>query len=490
MPEMTVNEANRSLGSSKLITAMATTMFEPFEADPFEADPFEADPFDPFSDEKVDFGDNPDVSGKMERRFSAASSSSDDSSINEQSLGTPLHLFMKKEKKKHIQQQAVRNVPVVPQSICDGGDDFGGEDDFHVNSDCKSNGSASMIDSFTNSFHLVGDKHTVSTFEESGSFQGSSIMDFEDSYCCKEDDDENLELLPLVERGKWKTLKNLTDRIEENYDPAQIRKALATQNRLSETPIHVAAWKAPAKVTVALLDVIKSVEDDPSELLIQTDHDGNTPLHLACANLAKGASDRHFQVLRKIHELAPIALTAVNLAGDTPMHLLVASEAFSSNHTQERTADYAAELVKTWLPTVPDVAVQQNNNGLAILHIAIANKTFVRILKFLVSDYPASCSLPDTRQQVPLHYAASFYSPRIHWKWMQALLEAAPEARLQKSVAGETPEDLFKKHYATKKEDKNTRNVKELLSTGKVLSASMCSSGGSVASSRKSRDRK
>jgi len=126
----------------------------------------------------------------------------------------------------------------------------------------------------------------------------------------------DMDLHKQIEAGDWNKLYNcLIDLGQQHRQYGNDFSPIISQrNSMGETPLHTAAWKAPTKIVLALLELLP--EEDQERYLLSADNDGNTPLHLACANLdAEDAVE--FSAIKNILMLAPKALEATNSNGDT-----------------------------------------------------------------------------------------------------------------------------------------------------------------------------
>lgn len=120
------------------------------------------------------------------------------------------------------------------------------------------------------------------------------------------------DLIPMIEAREWKRLKKVLAHMELNSSDTDIQATLGHSNERGETPLHTAAWKAPTKLVLSLLELISL--SDRKKYLLALDCDGNTPLHLACANLDERIE---FSVIKNLLVLAPESLDAKNVNGDT-----------------------------------------------------------------------------------------------------------------------------------------------------------------------------
>jgi hypothetical protein len=127
-----------------------------------------------------------------------------------------------------------------------------------------------------------------------------------------------IDLHRLIDDSNWTELNRVLGALQLSssapssaFDRDAVERALESTNSRGETPVHTLAWKAPTELVLQALDV-RGV----SALLSRGDRDLNTPLHLACANVADRSD---FAVIRQIAFLAPHALALRNDHGDTRM---------------------------------------------------------------------------------------------------------------------------------------------------------------------------
>eukprot|EP00555_Chaetoceros_dichaeta_P009412 CAMPEP_0198267252 /NCGR_PEP_ID=MMETSP1447-20131203/32200_1 /TAXON_ID=420782 /ORGANISM="Chaetoceros dichaeta, Strain CCMP1751" /LENGTH=331 /DNA_ID=CAMNT_0043957757 /DNA_START=120 /DNA_END=1112 /DNA_ORIENTATION=+ len=147
------------------------------------------------------------------------------------------------------------------------------------------------------------------------------------------------------------------------------------------TPLHTASWKAPSALALMVIRLLPSTEIGNKGFL-QVDKDGNTPLHLCCANLSpfydsSGANNSYpfldLSVLEQLLQRAPEALAIKNGEGDTPLHLFVGSPAacYSDDLSEESSLKALSMILDHFLS--PLTAILQDYTGATPLHVAVAN---------------------------------------------------------------------------------------------------------------------
>lgn len=267
-------------------------------------------------------------------------------------------------------------------------------------------------------------------------------------------------LHPILEQADWHRLLEATKVLRRSKTFKDIRKAYTAINENGETALHVAAYKAPPKLAVKMLDLIPV--DCRKEYLLKTDNDGNTPLHLACSVL-----DEHvdFCVIKNLLLLAPEALDRKNDMGDSPLHFLVSSPGF------RRSTDFSVEIaaeeaISSLLMMLPNGGCDQNRTGVTLLHAAIAHGAHERVLVKLLGQSPEQAKITDIDGMLPVHYCAAFGG--TPWTFVGRLIWAYPEGISQQTDNGDTPLHLLvsnaRKHLKDDQFlDRNTTKLAELL---------------------------
>lgn len=289
----------------------------------------------------------------------------------------------------------------------------------------------------------------------------------------------------LLEVAQWQSVRQLLQQLQDNHpeQPDDLPYILRTKGRTLRSGkarrniLHLATQTAPPQLILYLLQLVVLIEQQPPPFfLLLKDEKGNTPLHIACANL-NGANRLEWFVLKNLAMLAPEALTVPNQHGDTPFHLLAASTAFSRTG-KDITAEIAAEdALETLFSALEDkldgdedhaktAILRQNERGLTTLHAAIANHAHERVLISLLEICPEMARVPDEDGNLPLHYVAKYgIGP---WTWVQTLIDAAPESVWAQSQNHETPLHVLVAHASEFLQspdclDRNTTKLVEML---------------------------
>jgi ankyrin repeat protein len=267
-------------------------------------------------------------------------------------------------------------------------------------------------------------------------------------------------LHPFLKKCHWKDLLECVATLNHFKRPDEIHEALSNRDDHEATALHTAAWKAPPKLAQLMLDLIP--HEERKKYLLSLDSDGNTPLHLACANL-----DEHvdFSIIKRVLVMAPEALGMGNNSGDSPLHLLVSSPGFC------RGVDFAIEAaaeeaITSLLKIVSDVANIRNASGATLLHVAIAHGAHERVLVKLLNMAPGVAIIPDNHGMLPVHYMAAFSG--TPFTFVGQLICAFPEGITSQTENGDTPLHLLisNAHKHVKKGqflDRNTTKLVELL---------------------------
>lgn len=270
---------------------------------------------------------------------------------------------------------------------------------------------------------------------------------------------QGLDLHALITEGEWKQLRKALERMHEEASEEDLAEVFGRRNSEGETPLHTAAWKASTKIVVQMLNLVP--EYDRDHYVLAVDHFGNTPLHLACANLVRGGD---VQRIKNLVRLGPEALEMPNQHGDTPMHLLMMSSAL------QRADDFKAEAVAEDLVDslfkLCRSGLLGNQSGATLLHVSIALSTYERVQHRLLELEPAAAKVVDHHGLLPIHYVAAFGTP---WTVAERLLEIYPASINCTTKDGDTPLHLLmsNSHKFLKPDgkfvDRNTTKIAELL---------------------------
>jgi ankyrin repeat protein len=273
---------------------------------------------------------------------------------------------------------------------------------------------------------------------------------------------QNYEWGKLIEESDWTALnKSLTKCKRQRI---LLSEDMIIYSERNTTVLHLAAHKAPTALILLLLDVmttcchahpicltdIGATEVSSKNYCLCGDKDGNTPLHIICANLERthvretGQVTIDFSVVKNLLVLGPEALVMENTNGDTPLHLLLASKALQQPDdikTMRNAVSAAVEALTAILGMAKDIALKQNVNGLTPLHVAIANHCPKSILLKLLVTVPKAATVADNDGMNSLHYVASFGVQS--WTFVEQLITAYPELIYQQTIHGDTPLHLL-----------------------------------------------
>ena len=227
--------------------------------------------------------------------------------------------------------------------------------------------------------------------------------------------------------------------------------------------MHVAAWKAPPALAVAMIRLMSRTSREMTILQSIRDGEGNTPLHLCCGNLDYRSGgvdgdddegDEHFDPLAALREICgtvpPKAWTVQNSEGDTPLHLLVASSLCTNSNNAAsapspngadaaRRGALSREAVRLALSGGEgrEAAMSQERTGGTPLHAAMAAGACDDVVSSLIEGCPAAARTEDSRGMLPLHWAAAF--GRASHGAVRKLVGECPQALTHATVDGDIP---------------------------------------------------
>jgi len=274
-----------------------------------------------------------------------------------------------------------------------------------------------------------------------------------------EENDADGNIHRLLASGNWKKLYQALLQLKEQ-EPNRLRQILAaTSADRQSTILQVFVWMAPVALTKFMVDLM------PAQAFMNRDTDGNTVLHLCCANLEvsnKGKLD--LSVLRELVQAAPRALQLPNNEGDTPLHLLMASPACTAPTTDFSLEAAAEAAVSLLIEASIEAAIIQDNSGATPLHVAISHRAHERCIIRLLEVAPVAAKVMDKRGMLALHYVGAFGASQGA---VLRLVNAYPQAISQKTNYGDTPLHLLISNYPSDDEstnlDRNTTKTIELL---------------------------
>lgn len=250
-----------------------------------------------------------------------------------------------------------------------------------------------------------------------------------------EEEEDQEDLHRLLHKGDWSILKEILLQLKE--DDFAIGAALTKLNKKKNTPVHVAVWKAPPALVKVMFDLISdSLEED---LFLLTNREGNTILHLACANLDVDHTGKvDLTIIKRLVRGGPDAMAMQNNDGDTPLHLLVASP-LCHRDQPKHVATAAKDIVTAFLKLNDDPLLMQDSARTTPFHVAIAHKAHERIITRMMDFDPngIQASLPDEKGMLPLHYIAAFGN--VSCEVVKRLIQTYPTSILSVTDDGDTP---------------------------------------------------
>jgi ankyrin repeat protein len=271
------------------------------------------------------------------------------------------------------------------------------------------------------------------------------------------------EMFEEMEKSSW---VKLHQRIEYLKSSEKLRAETVSALQDNHMNLfHTASWKAPPKLACEFFDLLKPHEYG---LLMTTDKNGNTPLHLCCGNLlphkinSNGELACDLSVLQILLKRAPHSLDSQNNEGDTPLHLYLSSPLAARESllglNQELDED-VMEGLEEIIQKVPfdDFYLLRDYTGATPLHIAISNNVCEQAIVRLIEANPTACKKEDQQGLTPLHYAAAFMNttPAV----VEKITKFYKYAICHKTKAGDTPLHVAVRNF---RESKLTYAEKEI----------------------------
>jgi hypothetical protein len=267
--------------------------------------------------------------------------------------------------------------------------------------------------------------------------------------------DHNLHL--DLENCAWEQLYHQLK--ELSTKSSQILREISVTSKDDATVLHTACWKAPAGLTLIMIKLLPKRGKKAKSIYLRQDKDGNTPIHLLCANLMPFFDDNSSKpildvsVLDSLIAVAPEALEIQNKEGDTPLHLFVTSVAASASTFSS--CPPSSELIDTTLNALTkiivnlsgkDSVVTKDQTGATPFHSAIACPSDEFILSKLLEYYPAVCKIGDLNGMIPLHYVAAFLNTPA--SVVKKMIEIYQFGICHKTNDGDTPLHILVRNSA------------------------------------------
>ena len=245
----------------------------------------------------------------------------------------------------------------------------------------------------------------------------------------------------------WEDLYNLLRELSVHTD--QIMPEISVKSNDDASVLHTACWKAPVGLIHIIIKLLPTQGDQAKTLYLKKDKDGNTPLHLLCANLMP-YNDEHskpvldISVMETLITKAPEVLTMQNIQGETPLHLFVTSYAASISKftTFQPSFDITSkttEALSKIFDNLPSkqYAMIKDNTGATPFHAALASGADESILMTYLDYCPAICKVEDGNGMLPLHYAGAFLN--IQAAVVKKMIEVYQYGTCHESKFGDTP---------------------------------------------------
>uniref|UniRef100_A0A6S8WUS5 Uncharacterized protein n=2 Tax=Chaetoceros debilis TaxID=122233 RepID=A0A6S8WUS5_9STRA len=241
-----------------------------------------------------------------------------------------------------------------------------------------------------------------------------------------------------IESSSWIQMHKYIQHLSQH--PEQLLEEIRLLQSNQSSAMHIAAWKSPPQLAAMLFNLLTEAEHD---YLAKPDSDGNSVLHLCCANLSPHVSEEEYVNLTALEfllEKCPISLDVKNVEGDSILHLYLASPlASQSTRLDERADEYslkAFDLITKKMP-FKDILLLQDQSGATPLHCAIANGTNEEVILRLIDLAPKACKLSDEAGLTPLHYIAAFRSTPL--SIAQRITQEYKYGICHKTKCGDTP---------------------------------------------------
>jgi ankyrin repeat protein len=220
------------------------------------------------------------------------------------------------------------------------------------------------------------------------------------------------------------------------------------------TPLHTASWKAPPPLSLILINLLRTScgttrQDEFVSYICAKDSDGNTPLHLCCANLDVVGNAKHVDtsVLEALVEAAPKALEIPNNEKDSPLHLLVSSPAAAVGAAPRVEASMVKCIQLLLHKQTSKQDQQQDGSGGTPLHAAIGANASAKVLETLLQEAPHLLSVEDDRGMLPLHYVAAICQTPA--SIVQKMVQLEPSSLWHQTANGDTPLHLAVSNSST-----------------------------------------
>ena len=263
-----------------------------------------------------------------------------------------------------------------------------------------------------------------------------------------------MDLFKSIESCSWKALYERMLKLKETPDTMlRVLSVEDTEDEHDPTILHLFVWKAPPALTKYIMDMIPSSHQ---ELYLTTDADGNTPLHLCCANLPichDGSIDT--SVMKRLAKAAPKALHIANNYGDTPLHLLVSSPTCCT--TDEEVAATAEEAIASLMDIDESICRLQDATGALPLHVAISCGANEVVLVKLFEASPTIANAKDECGMLPIHYVAAH--GRTPLAFVDLLMEAYPDSIFEVTINGDTPLHILASNASVSMTDLSTQRM-------------------------------
>ncbi len=245
-----------------------------------------------------------------------------------------------------------------------------------------------------------------------------------------------------LDRNDWTQLLKFMEKLRRESPTTIAYELTKTDQTLRATVLHRVIAKCPLTVTKLLLSIVPF--DSRHDILLLPDMHGNTPLHVACANLQIQSKNNSIDdsIIKTLAVGAPEAHDIANDQGDIPISLLLTSPAMTAKLDPDLLAveSQAEDLIRRILQDRPDLSSAQNKQCQTLLHVATHHRAHERVSILLLDSAGYTAGLSDSQGRLPLHSVAavvSGHNPPL--SLVERLLVAAPEAIATPCSVGNTP---------------------------------------------------